>query len=560
MQQETHSTSSGQAKQCQNCKNDFVIEPDDFSFYDKFDLPSPVMCSYCRWKYLLAFWVFGRFRITKSALSGKTIITVFPESVPFPIYDRTEFVSDAWDPLTYGRDYDASRPFIEQLVDLQSKVPHPHQSGIKNTNCDWTDDMWESKDSYLSRSGLHLEFVSYGYRVLGCKNSIDIAMCWYLERSYDCLYCFKSYNLNYSFNCRDCMDSYFLYDCRNCQNCFMSWNLRNQKYCILNQPYSKEDYFKKIEEYNLASYSSVDKLKKEMWQHIRQDAVHRQDYNLQIVNSTGNFLNNDKNCFNSYFIEDSENCRHCFRGRCKETIDSVGVFDGEKCALEAQTGMDYDSLCNIYTNNCRFTGYLDACEESEYCFGCVGLRKKKYCILNKQYTKEEYGNLVEKIKKDMKNRGEWGKSFPLSAAYCGYNLSLAQMMFPLSEAEVLKFGAKWEKTVEPHYENIINGDDLPDTIDEVGDEIVKQRILCPETKLSYNITQQELAFYREHKIPLPRRHFDWRTLERFKPFGLMIIPQKGICYYCKKEIEHYYSPELGFQKIACLDCYQREVA
>jgi len=28
----------------------------------------------------------------------------------------------------------------------------------------------------------------------------------------------------------------------------------------------------------------------------------------------------------------------------------------------------------------------------------------------------------------------------------------------------------------------------------------------------------------------------------------------------KKEIEHYYSPKLGFEKIACLECYQQEVA
>ena len=281
-----------QTKACQNCKQDFVIEPDDFAMYEKFELPAPTSCPYCRFKYMLAFWVFGRFRIAKSALSGKTIITVFPESVPFPIYDRTEFVSDAWDPLTYGRDYDQSRSFIEQLVELQSVVPHPHQFGIKNVNSDWTDDMWESKDAYLSRSGLHLEFVSYGYRVLACKNCVDIAMCWDLERSYDCLYCFKSYNLKYSFNSRDCMDSYFLYDCRNCQNCFMSWNLRNQKYCILNQQYSKEEYEKKLQEYNLKSQSSIDKLKKEFWQHIGQDAVHRQDYNLQAINSPGNFLNN----------------------------------------------------------------------------------------------------------------------------------------------------------------------------------------------------------------------------------------------------------------------------
>lgn len=547
---------------CEKCKQNFSIEPDDFTMYEKLDLPSPVMCPVCRWKYLLAFWVFGRFRIAKSALGGKTIITVLPESVPFPIYERAEFVSDAWDPLTYGKDYNASRSFIEQLVQLQSNVPHPHQTGIKNLNSDWTDDVWESKDAYLTRSAAYLESIIYGYRLASCKNSVDITYCFDVERSYDCLYCFKSYNLKYSFNCRDCIDSYFLYDCQNCQNCFMSWNLRNQKYCILNQAYSKEEYFKKIEEYNLTSRSSVEKLKKEFWQHVRQDAVHRQNYDIQAVNSTGNFLTNDKSCYECYFLEESENCRHVIRGfRSKETIDLVSPFESEKCGICVMDQFGgYNNMCNLYTTSCRYSAYLDNCEECEYCFGCVGLRKKKYCILNKQYAEEEYKSLVEKIKSNMKERGEWGKFFPLSTAYCGYNLSLAQMMFPMSEGEAAKFGAKWEKITEPHYENIINGDDLPDTIDQVKDDIVKQRVLCPETKLSYNITKEELAFYREHQIPLPQRHFDWRTLERFKPFSLMITPQKGTCYFCKKEIEHYYSPELGFQKIACLEDYQREVA
>ena len=289
--------------------------------------------------------------------------------------------------------------------------------------------------------------------------------------------------------------------------------------------------------------------------------MHRQNYNVQTVNTTGHFLTNDKNCHQCYFFEESENCRYCYRGlQNKETIDMISPFRCEKCALGCLDQFGYNNLCCLYTTSCRYSSYLDACEECEYCFGCVGLRKKKYCILNKQYSEEEYKSLVEKIKSDMKNRGEWGKFFPLSTAYCGYNLSLAQMMYPMTKDEALEFGAKWEEIVEPHYEDTISGDDLSDTIDQVEDSIIKQRILCPETKLSYNITKEELAFYREHKIPLPRRHFDYRTLERFKPFSLMVTPQKGTCHYCKKEIEHYYSPELGFQKISCLECYQQEVA
>jgi len=549
-------------KTCEKCKSNFTIEPDDFAMYENFDLPTPTTCPYCRFKYLLAFWIFGRFRIIKSALSGKTIITVLPESVPFPIYERSEFVSDAWDPLVYGKNYDSSRPFIDQLIELQSKVPHPHQCGIKNLDCDWTDDVWESKDAYLTRSAIGLENIIYGYRVINCKNCIDVTFSFDLERCYDCLNCFKSYNLKYSFNSRDCMDSSFLYDCRNCQNCFMCWNLRNQKYYILNQPYSKEEYEKRFEEYNSKSRESIEKLKEEYWQHLRQDAVHRQHYNVQATNSVGNFLENDKNCYQCYFVQESENCRYYIRGyRIKETIDSVGCLEAEKCAISVMDQVrPYNNLCCLYTTLCRFSCYLDNCEECEYCFGCVGLRKKKYCILNKQYTELEYKELVEKIKSDMKTRGEWGKFFPLSSAYCGYNLSLAQMLFPMTKDETIQFGARWEETVEPHYENTISGDDLPDTIDQVKDDIAKQRILCPETKLSYNVTKEELQFYREHNIPLPRRHFDYRTLERFKPFSLMITPQKGNCYFCKKEIEHYYSPELGFEKVACLECYQREVA
>jgi hypothetical protein len=444
---------------------------------------------------------------------------------------------------------------------LQSKVPHPHQLGTQNTNCDWADDVWFSKDAYLTRSVGWVDSVIYGYRLVRCKNCIDATFSFDLERCYDCLNCFKSYNLKYSFNSRDCMDSSFLYDCRNCQNCFMCWNLRNKKYCIENQQYSKEEYEKKLAEYNLKAWTKVQSLKKEFWRHLGQDAVHRQNYNVQTVNSTGNFLENDKNCYQSFFEDESENCRYNFRGfGNKECIDNVGNFKCEKCATAVQVTSDYDNFCNRYTIGCRFSGYLDNCEECEYCFGCSGLHKKKHCILNKQYTEEEYKKLVEKIKVDMKKSGEWGNFFPLSSAYTGYNVTLAQMQYPMTKEEVLEFGAKWEESNEPQYENILSADSLPDTIDEVKDEITKQRILCPETKLSYNVTKEELAFYRQYGIPLPRRHFDWRTQDRYKPFSLMGTVQKGTCHFCKKEIDHYYSPELGFQKIACLECYQREVA
>lgn len=400
-------------RQCQNCKNQFTIDLGDFDYYERLDLPLPDLCPKCRWKYHLAFWLNGRFRITTSALSGKRIITVLPESVLFPIYDRDEFVSDAWDPLAYGQDYDPSRAFIDQLVELQAKVPHPHQTGTQNINCEWSDDVWESRETYLTRSAWLDEFVYYSYRVFRSKNSVDLTYCIAIENSYDCLYCFKSYDLRHSFNCRDCIQSAFLYDCRNCQNCFLSWNLRNKSYHILNRPYSKEAYFKKLQEFDFDSYTGIENLKKTFWDHVRKDAVHRATYNVQTAGSSGNFLAQDKNCHQCYFFENSESCRYCFRGTdSKDSIDIIGSVS-EKCGRGTFDQWGYGNICNLYISHCRYSAYLDNCEECENCFGCVGLRKKSYCILNKQYSKTDYDRIKAKIVEQMKKRGN-GEIFSLS--------------------------------------------------------------------------------------------------------------------------------------------------
>ena len=549
-----------ETKTCRTCARQFVIDDDDRTFYARSDVPPSDQCPYCRWKHLLAFWIFGKFRIAKSSLSGKNIITVFPESVKFPVYEHKEWVSDAWDPFSYGMAYDPSRSFFEQFAKLQAKVPHPHTSGTNNYNCDWSDDAWNCKNCYLSRSMADCEDLIYAYRDFRCKNSIDLTFSFDMENSYDCFYCFKSYNLKYSYNSRDCVDSTFLVDCRNCTDCFMCWNLHNKQYHIFNKPYSKEEYVQKLKEFNIKSYASVQSLKQEFNRILREEVLHRANLNVQAVNSTGNFIEKVKNCHNSFFISEAENARHSFRGwKQKDIIDCVGSI-AEKAVLSVMDGYVYDTVATSHCGNCRYLAYSEYCEDCEYCFGCVGLRKKKFCILNKQYTEAEYAELVGQIKADMKKRGEWGKFFPLSFAYSGYNLTLGQLFFPETKERVAQLGGLWEEAPQQDYKNTTNAETLPETIDVVADDITQKRIICPETKLSYNIVEHELAFYRRFGIPLPRRHFDWRTLNRFKPMTLMIYPQEGTCWICKKEIEHFYSQELGYKKIACVECYQHEMA
>jgi len=509
---------------------------------------------------MASFWVFGQFRITKSALSGKNIITVLPESIPFPLYERKEWFSDVWNPMDYAQDYDPARPFFDQFQELQTKVPQPHAMGENSIDCDWSDDVWDSKNCYLTRSVLNGENLNYCYRVLDSKDSADLTYSFSIDSSYDLLYCFDCYNVKYSFDTRNCIDSMFLADCRNCQNCFMSWNLRNKQYHIFNKSYSKEEYFKKLAEFDLGSHVGIAKLREEFDDLMRKEVIHRANLNSKDVNSTGNILSNVKNCIDAYYVEDSENSRHILRGiKIKDSIDTLGSLSVEKVLLAMGSVGNYDTMATVWCVNCRYSAYSMVCLDCEYCFGCVGLRKKKFCILNKQYSEEEYKKLVEKIKEDMKKRGEWGSFFPRSSAQGGYNSSLAQMLSPKTKEEVLSVGGRWDDIKIPAYPDAIKSSELPDSIDNAPDDITKQRIICEETGLSYNIATSEFDFYKKYNIPLPRQHFDYRTKGRFDLIAKMLNPQKGICVFCEKEIEHYYAPELGFRKIACVECYNREV-
>ena len=548
-----------ESRTCEHCAQNFEISEGEFVMYEKVGIELPTLCFFCRIKLHLSFWMFGKFRKGKSDLSGESMITVLPENSRYPIYTLHEWHSDKWDAMSYWQDYDPERPFFEQLKELQEKVPHPHQTGTKNTDCDWSDDVYNSRHCYLSRSIDAGEYLYYAYRNIGGKNCIDTTVCFDCEKSYDSTECHKSFKLFYSRSSRDCIDSYFLYDCRNCQDCFMCWNLRNKKYYIENVEYSKEEYEKKIKEFNLGSYESIQKRKQHFEEIAQREAVHRQHFNYRAFNSDGNFLDDVKNCHNCNTTSESEDCYNFVRGlRSKSSIDVNGCWYVELSGNCSSCVDGYQEKYCVWSSS-RYSEYLDICIECEYCFGCVGLKKKKYCILNKQYDKEEYEKLKAHIIADMKKRGEYGKFLPYSMSAGPFNFSTSFLYFPeTKQEEILRLGGYWQEIDESHIEGTPTSQ-LPDDIKDVSDDIIKQALICPETGWRFNIAENELIFYRENNIPLPRKHFDVRTKERLK-YMTVLKPYPAVCIYCKKNIDAYYPPEWGYQKIACEECYKQNIA
>ncbi|MFH0712842.1 MAG: hypothetical protein V2A55_03260 [Candidatus Jorgensenbacteria bacterium] len=533
-----------------------MIKPDDFAFYEKIQISPPEICPDCRSENRLAFWPFGKFHKRTCSLTGEKIISIFPPQTRFPVYKNTNWYSDKWEP-SYS-DYNQNRPFFDQLYELQNKSPRPHQFGTQNQNCDYSDDVWESKNCYLCRSLVDCENVSYSYRVLHCRDSYDLFYCYDIEQSYDCAYCFKLFNVKYALDVRDSFDSSFLYDCRNVRNCFMCWNLRNKEYHILNKPYSKEDYQKKLKEYNLGSWQSVKKLEKEFQTLLQNEAIHRTNHNFKITNSTGDYLLECKNCHSCYFYETSENCAYVFRGLGnKDSQDGNGIWKAELVYDVCQLTDGYKLLHSNYCTNCRESEYLDFCVDCESCFGCVGLQKKRYCILNKQYSEADYKKLVVEIREKMKKDGTYGLFLPYRLATCGYNLSLGGIIYPKTREEVENLNGVWEEEEKPNLDGL-NIYPFLDDIKDVGEGITEKALVCEETGRAFNITKDELRFLKIHEIPLPRHYPDVRTRRRFGRL-FRIAPSETKCYFCSRPVVHFYQPELGYKKIACTDCYQNKV-
>jgi len=547
-------------KICTYCNTSFEIYNRELGLYEKVDIVIHKICSDCRMKQHMAFWPFGKFRTGVSDLTGEKLITVLPENARYPIYTAKEWWSDEWDSMSYGQDYDPSRPFFDQFKELQEKVPRPHQQGASQSlDCDWCDDVWDSKNCYLSRSIARAENLSYSYRAIDCKDSVDISHVFTLDQCYDCGYCFNSYNLLFSKNCRDCLDSAFLFDCRNCSHCLMCWDLRGKSYCIENVQYIKEEYEEKMKSVNLGSHTELEKYKARYAEILKKEAVHRENFNIKTYDSMGTYMTNCNNCVNVFCWEDSENCTNCLRGlKSKDSIDLVGCWDIEVSGNNSCCTKGYQVKYSIWCDGIRYSDYCDQCLEVDYCFGCVGLRKKKYCILNKQYTKGEYETLKEKIISDMKESGEYGKFVPYSLGLCPYNFSTAAIYFPdVTREYVEERGGYWEDVVATHTEGIPTSE-LPDSISDVDASISKQGLICPVTGWRYNISDAELAFLKQKNIALPRVHFDVRTKERLRPMS-QTKSEPYNCTYCGKDIDAYYPKSWGYEKIACIDCYQQNL-
>ena len=570
---------NSETRNCQNCKKDFTIESDDFGFYEKIKVPPPTFCSECRIQRRLTWRNERIFYKRNCDLCNKSMLTIYSLDKPRKIYCTQCWYSDKWSPLNYGKDYDFSKPFFVQYKELLESTPFLNLSLTSIENSDYCNYSLYLKNCYLLFGSWRCENSNYSQRVVDTKDVFDGLWLDQDELVYGSTYCSKCNNVKFSFDSHDCIDSAFLIHCRNCINCFGCVNLRNQSYYIFNQPYSKEEYFKKIQSFNFGSSQNIQELESQ-FKNILTKAIHPAYIWKNTVNSSGDLLKNCKNCKDCFLSSEGENSAHCrlIEKNFKDCYDIwIAMENVEKCyELVAGGGDDSGSKFGVTLyQGCFNLTYCYTCITLNDSFGCANLRQKKYCILNKEYTKEEYEALIPKIIQHMNDmpyvdaKGriyKYGEFFPTELSPFAYNETVAQEYFTLKKEQVLSQGYKWKDGEKRNYQIDIKNENISDDIKEVNEDIIGKVLECAhqgkcneQCTEAFKIIPTEFQFHKRMNLPLPKFCHNCRHYQRLKqrnPFKLW--HRKCMKESCLNEFETSYAPDSP-EIVYCEKCYQQEV-
>lgn len=231
-------------------------------------------------------------------MCGKQMLSVYHQDRSFTIYCRECWLSDKWDPLSYGEGYNFTKPFFQQLLDLQKNIPRSNLFQTNYINSEYCNYGKDFKDCYLLFGGYNNERVYFGNQVFDSRDSMDIA---FSENS-DGDDLSEVRDTHYSYSSREAENSKFLFFCKH----------------------------------------------------------------------------GTRDCYDISFVG----------FKCELEYENCHSFGGSNAAF---------GLRNFLSQNIR---YSEDCHECQNVLGCNGLRKKNYCIFNKQYSKEEYENLMPKIREN----------------------------------------------------------------------------------------------------------------------------------------------------------------
>jgi hypothetical protein len=554
-----------QAK-CTNCDSDFTISDRDQNFYKKvsptfdgktFLIPLPHLCPPCREQQRMV-WRNERKLYNRVCDFSKTpIISVHAPDKPYPVYSKEVWWSDRWDACSYEQDFDVNKPFFVQFQTLLNSVPRIALYQKENQNCEYTQNTGWSKNCYMLGGANRNQDCYYGNYVNDCRDCVDNSMIKNCELCYECIECEQCYNCYFCKRSKNCQESKFLIDCHNVRNSFGCVNLVNKEFCLFNEQLTPEAYAQRIQAYNLGKVDALNKIKVIISEYEQKFPI-RHMTESHCENVSGNDIFHSKDSYCCFDVSKLEDCSYCsWVHAAKDCMDIYAWgMPAELCyfCLEVGSGA-YQNLFDVSCDNCKSMYYSFQCYNCTNCFGCSGLKNKSYCIFNKQYSRLEYEKIVARIITHMQNTGEWGQFFPMYLSGLGYNETIAQEFYPLSQEKVLGREGLWyeDRTNTNSHVKTQVCNSIQDFTDLRFDTIYN----CTECSKGYRLTKQEIQFYQKCFLALPNRCFtcrhQYRTYQR-NPHQLRLTH----CSQCQTELQTALRNTTK-RPILCQRCFEGQI-
>ena len=547
-------------KRCIGCQKDFNLDQNDLGFYEKLESPIPNYCPSCRMQRRLAHRNERTLYKRKCDLCKEDKISLYPAETPWPVYCASCWWGDGWDAKDFAQEYNSNKPFFEQFKELQFRVPCSALNVTTSVNSEYTNNAGDNKNCYLIFAAENNEDCYYGRLVHGCKFVADVVSIYDSELCYECIDCHKCYNCLFNERCQTSIDLLFCLNMRDSQNCIFSVNGRHKSYLIENEPCSKEEFETKKKEI-LSSSQNIEKAKKQ-FEELKSQSFVKYAFQTKCVRATGDYLFNCHDTKIAYDVRNAKNCAYLF-----DAEDPIDTYDGNNIYYKPELCLDMMGILQCY--RCKFSAYIFYSSETEYsihsynisnCFGCIGMKKGEYCILNKQYSKDNYEKIKNQIIESMKKEGVYGDFIPPSLSSFGYNETLAKEYFPMTKEEAKSAGFIWQnKETGTFSKETISINAMPNTIEEVSDNILNEILVCVDCSRNFRITKDEFNFYKRMHLPLPRKDFECRHKDRMnKRNPRKLWHRKCMKENCSNEFETSYAPDRP-EIVYCEECYQKEV-
>lgn len=457
-------------------------------------------------------------------------ISRFPETPRSNAIAIDEFEKLRDDLVKSWKEYKKDASFFDQFGELLRITPLPYMihHGVGD-NIEYSDNCVDAKNAYLSTGVLYgAEDTFYSLWSIASR---QIYNSFWVNTQSEIVHFWKgisqSFKVFYSSFISGSSDIWFSSNLIWCQECILCDGLTNVGYHIKNIPYEKEEYFKKKQE-----MLEQKQLFGKLYETVFHTWKSYDDYHC-----SGNYIRQSENIENGVFVENAKNGKNVvFAGWWKpieefyDCFSAGGLWKSDYYAASQSGGGEhvYCSVGIIFSSAIFYSYYLEGCS---FCLGCVWLRNKSYCILNTQYTKDEWLRLVDQIFSQMHSQWTLWDFFPGEINPFYYNDTAASFLGNRSRQDVLDKWYLWRDsgiTIEaPAGANIISVDDISryesyqDGIWKIDRDICK-KVIQDSQGNAFVIISQECSFYEKYGLPLPRIHWRQRIFDHFNSINFIV--------------------------------------